>query len=175
MGFNYNWFKSGAVTLSNQLFYNRYFKSVKSDEYQGEGAFTGLNITQKLDDYVRDRLVSGIYFTQRERYYPIFSMTNNVLLIFALFLPPIFGGVASLACVFFFIMAVLFSEVDFPWWLLAATIGWNLFWLNLNFVLNLVFSKFKGAYIDREKQTISFTWHVSGNPEKMNLVMLPSH
>ncbi|MCJ8321143.1 MAG: hypothetical protein MJK12_16000 [Colwellia sp.] len=63
-------------------------------------------------------------------------------------------------------MAVIFSEVDFPWWLLAATIGWNLFWLNFRFILNFIFSKFKGAYIDRQKQTISFTWHVSGNPEK---------
>ncbi|WP_343815304.1 hypothetical protein [Colwellia asteriadis] len=63
-------------------------------------------------------------------------------------------------------MAVLFSDVDFPWWLLAATIGWNFFWLNFRFALNFIFNKFKGAYIDREKQTISFTWHVSGNPAK---------
>ncbi|MBU2893422.1 hypothetical protein KO495_08775 [Colwellia sp. D2M02] len=32
--------------------------------------------------------------------------------------------------------------------------------------MHFIFNRFKGAYIDREKQTISFTWRVKGNPEK---------
>jgi len=49
---------------------------------------------------------------------------------------------------------------------LYIVVAWNLFWLNFNFLLNFVFNRFKGAYVDREKQTISFTWRVKGNPEK---------
>ncbi|GAA0813200.1 hypothetical protein GCM10009111_08240 [Colwellia asteriadis] len=58
------------------------------------------------------------------------------------------------------------ATTDFPMFVLYIVVAWNLFWLNCHFLLNFVFNRFKGAYIDREKQTISFTWRVKGNPEK---------
>ncbi len=106
MGFNYSWFKKGATTLSNQRVFNRYFKKGKKNEYSKKDNFKGLEFTKKLGDYVRDNLGMGKYFSQRERYYPVFSMTNNTLQILVLFLPPILGGVASLACGFAIIFAL---------------------------------------------------------------------
>ncbi|MCJ8321142.1 MAG: hypothetical protein MJK12_15995 [Colwellia sp.] len=101
MGFNYSWFKKGATTLPNQRVFNRYFKEGKEAVSYKEDSFNGLELTKKVDDYIKGNIGLGKYYTQRERYYPVFSMTNNFFKIMAFFSPPILGAFAWLTCVFF--------------------------------------------------------------------------
>lgn len=164
MGFNYSWFKTGATTLPNTPVFNRYFK--KGEAAKADDNFIGLELTKKLNDYFRGNLGGNPFLKQKERYYAVGSITGNLLAIMAIFFPPLLGGTGALMCALFFIASVFSEGIDPPWLLLCIVIAWNLFWLNVSFVTYFIFSKFKGAYIDRQKQTMSFTWKVKGNPEK---------
>ncbi len=164
MGFNYNWYKAGATTLPNKRVFNRYFKF--GEVSQDDDSFLGLELTKKLADYVRVNLTAYKFLQQGERYFTVDSITGNILAFFALFGPIILGGVGSLACAFFFITSIIFGDDELPWLLLYVVLAWNIFWLNSRFLLNFIFRRFKGAYIDRKHQTISFTWRVKGNPAK---------
>ncbi|MBU2893423.1 hypothetical protein KO495_08780 [Colwellia sp. D2M02] len=99
MGFNYRWFKAGATTLPNQRVFNRYFKA--GEGLKADDDFIGLELTKKINGYVRMRMKGYKFLDQGERFYKIDSITGNLLAIFAVFGPIIFGGVGSLACVLF--------------------------------------------------------------------------
>lgn len=164
MGFNYSWFKMGATTLPNERVFNRYFKDV--DETKIRSDYMGLELTRKLGDYVRANLGGDEFLDQKERYHPVHSITNNLLVIIALLFPPAIGGFGCLAFIFVSFLSIVDAEINFPWFILYGVIIWNVSWLNARFLLNFIFKKFKGAYIDRKHQTISFTWKVKGDPKK---------
>ncbi|GAA0820433.1 hypothetical protein GCM10009111_25870 [Colwellia asteriadis] len=166
MGFNYKWFKAGATTLPEQRVYNRFFKKGMKGGYSQGYVFHGLHFTRKIADYVKKITSGGRIFADKHRFYPLYSMTGNIFKILITFAPIGLGGSASVMCAVFALPAMYSVDADYPWWFLVATLSWNFFFLNMFFVFNLIFSRYKGAYIDREKQTISFTWRVKGKPQK---------
>ncbi len=164
MAFNYNWFKAGATTLPNTRVFNRYFKS--GDSAKMDDDFIGLEFTRPLAKYIDEKLTVKKFLQQGERYYPLQSITGNMFATCAIFGPCLMGFTGAFMCTVFFIVALFSGFDEFPLLFFYFVLAWNFFWLNIRFILVFIFSRYKGAYIDRQKQTISFTWKVKGQPQK---------
>ena len=83
----------------------------------------------------------------------------------ALTLGPIFLGFCGSLVVGIFSIVYPLSEDSFPWWFLYLVLGWNLLFLNLFPIWDLVFSP-KYAYFDRLTGKVGYTFDIPGCDER---------
>ncbi len=164
MGLNYWWFKKSGHALPHQRVFNHFFKTGDCDS--GDIAFNGVNFMRPISDKFYKSESGKAYCKRGERYHLIPSLTDNILGLICAVLPILLGCTGALLSVLFIFPALYSETMDYPWLFLIIVLSWNLFFLNFTFLRDIILSPFKGAYIDRQNQTISFTWRVKGNPEK---------
>ncbi len=163
MSINYTWFKSGSTYAPKNRVFNRYFEF--SGDEQEDKSFFGFEFTKKLSDSIREKRDDS-FIKQEQRYYVIPSLTGNMIRTFIAAGPILFSLAGNIIFALFLIISLFDDKAEPPLSLFFIIVIWNLFWLNTRLFILCLFNYFNGAYVDREKQTISFTWHVDGNPPK---------
>ncbi len=161
---SYKLLKLGAKTIPNKVLFNRFFSRFKSKDAK----WHGLSIICYLLDYIENnkQRVGGNVADKKERY---MSVSNSGSIYSVILLAPMCIGItASFISAFFFFVWLYFLLFDvpeaYPWWILISTLCWNLFFANFIPVAAKYLIPKRRVYFDRQNQTASFSWKITGAP-----------
>lgn len=152
--------------LPNRRVFNRFFRM--GEAYGDNTAFRGVNFTYKIAKKMKHSQLFGAKVKNDARYFIINydGASKQCYFFLVIAFPTFIGFIGILGWFFILLIENETDSITAPIELLYALIAWNLLWLNFRFLFDFVFNRFQGAYIDRIKQTFSFTWDIKSARNK---------